>query len=52
MSKTLEEIMSGFSGYGKQLLDLFKTQEQLNAQREKHRKAKTHRDTDLLDLFG
>ena len=50
--QSLEEIMSGFSGYGKQLLDLFKTQEQLNAQREKHKKVKTHRDTGLLDLFG
>lgn len=50
--QSLEEILREFSGFGKQLLDLFKTQEQLNAQREKHRKAKSYRDADLLDIFG
>lgn len=44
--QSIHNVMLEFSGYGKQLLDIDKTTEQLEVQREKHRKAQKHRDND------
>ena len=43
---SVHNVMQEFTGYGKQLLDLDKTQQQLEAQRERHKKAKKYRDND------
>ncbi len=44
---SVHNVLLEFSGYGKQLLDITKTQEQLDAQRERHKKAKRIRENDF-----